>query len=152
MSLVEQLGIAFGGRPHWGQTNTLTKDQVDQLYGSRVTAWREALVAVCGVDATFSNNYTRQRGLEPMDLFRHVVATKKDSEGAITHLCGNAGGWGRVSAQVATKHIESGAVTYYTQVDGQLAKVHVVRHGGTTYLRTDPDITMANNLDRLPDC
>lgn len=53
------------GIPHWGQRNTLTAAQVEQDYGDRLGTWRAQLQSVVGQSMTFSNDYTRQRALEP---------------------------------------------------------------------------------------
>lgn len=66
MRRVENLALARGGRPHWGQQNNLTADHVEALYGERrLEVWRRQLARTVGTSMTFSNGYTRQRGLEP---------------------------------------------------------------------------------------
>jgi hypothetical protein len=66
MSLLESLAFSLGGRLHWGQINNLTGPQVSMLYGSKLTTWRRMLTALTGADLTFSNAFTKQRGLEPL--------------------------------------------------------------------------------------
>ncbi len=64
--LVEREAIDRGGRPHWGQQNTLLEPDVERLYGvDRLLRWRAALRTVSGESMTFSNDYTRRTGLEP---------------------------------------------------------------------------------------
>ena len=64
--LVERRAIALGGRPHWGQQNNLTASQVRALYPATLDRWRRACGSIVGTSLTFSNAFTRQRGLEPM--------------------------------------------------------------------------------------
>lgn len=66
MEWIEQKALELGGRPHWGQQNNLNESQVKQLYGEQLLRWRRQLRRVVGGSNTFSNNYTRQRGLEPV--------------------------------------------------------------------------------------
>ena len=44
-----------GGRPHWGQINTLNAATIAALYGPAVQAWRTTLGTVVGSSASFSN-------------------------------------------------------------------------------------------------
>ena len=156
MNLVETLAIANGGRPHWGQMNKLTKAQVTHLYGANLVRWREALLSVSGISKVFSNNYTRQRGLEPVKTLRQVTGTRKveqDSGKVVTHLCGGAGAaWRPVSVATAIDQIENGSVDYFTHGSGNFAHVQVVDDPRGKYLRSKADPTTANNLDDLPDC
>lgn len=64
---VETTGKAMGGRPHWGQQNTLTLPEVMTLYEMEdLRDWWHQCFLITGRDsATFSNGYTRRRGLEP---------------------------------------------------------------------------------------
>ena len=64
-TLLEAAAVSQGGRPHWGQINTLNATTVASLYGPAVQAWRTTLGSVVGSSSTFSNAYTAQRGLEP---------------------------------------------------------------------------------------
>jgi len=68
MKFVESLAIAFGGRPHWGQYNKLTEQQVLSLYHEHLINWRKSLFRVSMKSTIFSNNFTRQRGLEPINI------------------------------------------------------------------------------------
>lgn len=84
---------------------------------------------------------------------RQVTRTGKDSRDDITHLCGGPdAGWGPVPVAEAITEIQSSAVSYFTGVGGDDALVIVVDGPGGPYLRTDPDASVANNLDALPDC
>lgn len=74
MTELEALSLRFDGRPHWGQINTLTEQQVVTLYGERIKKWRTALVQVSDASTTFSSNFTQQRGLEPGNVEGKVTA------------------------------------------------------------------------------
>jgi hypothetical protein len=52
----------------------------------------------------------------------------------------------------AITEIRSGAVIYFTSTGGDDALVTIVDGPHGPYLRTDPDASVANNLDALPDC
>lgn len=65
MASVESLAVARGGRPHWGQINSLNAASTVTMFGGNVGAWRSALGSVVGGAMTFSNAFTAQRGLEP---------------------------------------------------------------------------------------
>ncbi|NEU79856.1 FAD-binding protein, partial [Nostoc sp. UIC 10630] len=72
MRWIEQTAISMGGRPHWGQQNKLDRNQVEHLYpANQLLRWRTQLQRIVGFSVTFSNNYTTQRGLEPI---RHSFA------------------------------------------------------------------------------
>ena len=153
MAYTEQAALAEDGRPHWGQENKLTAGQVARLYGNNLVRWREALLAHTGTSTLFSNDFTRQRGLEPNGILRQVTRTRKNPDGDITHLCCAADARsGPVPVAEAIEQIRSGAVVYFSSVDGSNAFVHVIDDPDGPYLRTDPDATAANNLDQLPDC
>ena len=80
---------------------------------------------------------------------RRVTHTGK-SNGDITALCGS---WSRVSKGQAIYHIDYGAYKYYVIAqNGAEVGVMVVDGRYGRYLRTDPDRTVSNNLDYLPDC
>jgi hypothetical protein len=84
---------------------------------------------------------------------RRVTRSRKDSSGDITHLCGGPdAGWGPVPVADAITEIRSSAVIYFTSVGGDDAVVLVVDDPEGPYLRTDPDASVENNLDALPDC
>jgi len=63
ITLLESLAIAFGGRPHWGQINTLNAAMVSNLYGRNLQTWRDSLAALTGGSIMFSSAHTLQRGL-----------------------------------------------------------------------------------------
>lgn len=148
MQFVERVAVRRGGRPHWGQHNGLSAGDVEMLYGVQLQAWREALVSLTGSSSRFSNAFTRARGLEPRAIVREVTATRQ-KDGAITHLCHPGEPWSPVSLAQAIRDIESGAARYFVRGDGRIAEVEVFRG---QYLRTTPDDTTADNLDRLPPC
>jgi hypothetical protein len=74
MSFVHQAAVDRGGRPHWGQINTLDDTQMTFLYGQARRNWQVALDRVSGNSNVFSNSFTRQRGLEPVGASRKVSA------------------------------------------------------------------------------
>lgn len=151
---VETIATAGGGRPHWGQINSLTAPEVEQLYHDHLNTWREALLHISGTSRTFSNNYTRRRGLEPQGIIREVTGTgkshEKPTEGNILYLCGDSkSDWSPISLAHAIRDIETGVAKYYTRVEEGWADIEVV---AGRYLRTTADSTTRNNLDDLPDC
>lgn len=93
MRWLEDTATRMGGRPHWGQQNRLTHEQIGRLYPSeRLGKWRAQLARIVGMSQTFANAYTIQRGLEPVP-----------GELAATHLWAmqfnpQARGWDHVSA------------------------------------------------------
>jgi len=64
MEWLHDRAISLGGRPHWGQFNRMTERQTATLYGSSMDKWRRAFSRNVGPTRTFSNDYTRSRGLE----------------------------------------------------------------------------------------
>ncbi|MGW7719817.1 choice-of-anchor D domain-containing protein [Streptomyces chartreusis] len=66
LGFVERTAVEMGGRAHWGQQNHLSRPLVEQTYGDALTIWRESLRSVSGADRTFSNDFTRRCGLEPV--------------------------------------------------------------------------------------
>ena len=74
MDIVHSAALKFGGRPHWGQMNRLNEQQAVDQYGQQLQNWRTALTLVSGSSKTFSNSFTRQRGLEPTSIQRKVTA------------------------------------------------------------------------------
>lgn len=67
MAYVHDKAMEHGGRPHWGQYNKMSQQHVGLLYHDSVTIWREALYRVSKGSMIFSNAFTRQRGLEPLE-------------------------------------------------------------------------------------
>ena len=114
ISFVEQRAIAHKGKPHWGEINTLDASKVAMMYG-HLNDWREALYRVNGAANVFSNNYTRQRGLEPMGIIRQVTCVVTD-ESAITHLGAGGQYWSPIPLQQALNEIIVGRVTYFVHV------------------------------------
>ena len=64
-TLLESEAVRRGGRPHWGQINTLNGAQVATSFGQDLQNWRMWLKSIVGSSTTFSNPFTLQRGLEP---------------------------------------------------------------------------------------
>jgi hypothetical protein len=150
MRYLQREALRHGGRPHWGQINDLNETQVLTLYGGKLIAWREVLLRVSGESTLFSNHFTRQRGLEPLNIVRQVVAVRRTTRGVTTHLCGPAGSeWSPISVADAVRQIQAGIARYFTQAGDKVAFLEVV---GRAYLRTRPDAAAENNLDNLPEC
>lgn len=164
MRLIESRAIELGGRPHWGQHNNLQAYQVNRLYGEKVQRWREQLVRVVDSTNTFSNNYTEQRGLEPVGIIRYVTAVRR-AAGRITHLCNPDAYWSPMPVEEVIRAFESdhpfvvgssafppalGRINYIVRTgdesvpDARVIVAHV--------LTTSPDDTVANNLDSLRVC
>lgn len=141
LETVQDLGIANGGVPHWGQKNDLSLTQVRSIYGEKVEMWKNQLERIVGTSARFSNDYTRQRGLEPIDSLRRVRAVIRE-DGSITHLCNEGFSWSPVSIEEAIAHVNSGAIEYYVEsASGERLTLEV-----RTYLTTTPDHDESNNL------
>jgi hypothetical protein len=68
IGFAEHTAKAMGGRPHWGQQNQLSAHDVLALYGlDNLENWSHQCFRMVGpTSQTFSNRYTRQRGLEPL--------------------------------------------------------------------------------------
>lgn len=64
-AILETEAVSRGGRPHWGQINTLNGAQTTLLYGVDHQNWRVMLKSLVGSSTTFSNPFTVQRDLEP---------------------------------------------------------------------------------------
>jgi hypothetical protein len=153
MSYLHQAAVRHNGRPHWGQYNKLDALNVAMLYGDALSEWREALFSVSGDSTVFSNDFTRQRGLEPTSIARAVTSVKKSSRGRITHLCHAGEPWSPVTASEAIKQIQAGTVRYVAVAGDSIAVIRVVRDGhGGFYLRTVSDKLAPNNLRNLPLC
>ncbi len=153
MSYLHQAAVRHNGRPHWGQYNKLNEVNVAMLYGDALSRWREALFAVSGDSTLFSNDFTRQRGLEPKGIARAVTSVRRSSRGRITHLCHAGESWSPVAANDAIKQIQDGTVSYVAVAGDSIAVIKVVRDGhGGFYLRTVSDKLAPNNLRNLPLC
>jgi hypothetical protein len=70
MKLIEAWAIARGGRPHWGQINTLNYALVKALYGDKIDKWKKAFAPLGANSSIFSNAFTVQRELEPPPTLR----------------------------------------------------------------------------------
>jgi FAD binding domain/D-arabinono-1,4-lactone oxidase len=78
---VEEMAISYGGRPHWGQQNRLSAEQISVMFGTSLTSWRSALTALLGGSQTFSTAHTLQKGLEPTsDQAKPTLFGRKASE------------------------------------------------------------------------
>jgi hypothetical protein len=75
--LLEREAISRGGRPHWGQINTLNGAQTTTLYGIDHQNWRVMLRSLVDSSSTFSNQFTVERDLEPAT---NLVAALKGSK------------------------------------------------------------------------
>jgi hypothetical protein len=91
MQFVHQTAVGLGGRPHWGQINTLDDHQMMNLYGQARRNWQTALNRVSGASTTFSNAFTRQRGLEPADFSRKVAAVSQGIDELLVVRIANTG-------------------------------------------------------------
>ena len=80
---------------------------------------------------------------------RRVTKTGKSGGGNITALCG---AWGRRNSNDAIKDIDDNVHTYYVQQPGTSRADVIVVNDTPRYLRSTPDTTSLNNLDKLPDC
>jgi FAD/FMN-containing dehydrogenase len=152
MSYVHQTAVRRGGRPHWGQYNKLDAMDVEMLYRNTLSQWREALMAVSGESVLCSNNFTRQRGLEPKGLVRAITSVKRTRTGTITHICNDAERWSPVKVSDAVRQIQQKIVTYVAVGNDAFVLIKAVSDGrGGFYLRTQADSAAADNLDELPE-
>ena len=84
---------------------------------------------------------------------RRVTHTRKDINGNICALCNPNASWSSVSLRVAIRDIETGRHRYFVRrPGGERVDIHVVPGSTGTYLRTDRDRAVGNNLGDLPDC
>jgi D-arabinono-1,4-lactone oxidase len=79
-AILETEAISRGGRPHWGQINTLNGTQIASLYGVDHQNWRVNLKSVVGSSSTFSNPFTLQRELEPATVGVAAIKPPKASD------------------------------------------------------------------------
>jgi Protein of unknown function (DUF3892) len=81
---------------------------------------------------------------------RQVTGTGKDSDGTITSLCG---AFGTQLKSAAISDIRNGVHRYFTKgPSGAEVDIIVVKGDSGNYLRTEPDLSKADNLQSLPDC
>jgi len=83
---------------------------------------------------------------------RKVTKTRKDDDGNITALCNLDAWWSPRSRADAIKDIDNEDHRYYVKTGYTETDIHVVNGTNSKYLRTDPDNSVGNNLDELPDC
>ena len=80
---------------------------------------------------------------------RQIKRTDKSTSGTIEGVCGD---WGRTGKAVAVIEILKGAHRYFVSGPNGPVDVIVVKGETEQYLRTEPDLTKADNLASLPDC
>lgn len=83
---------------------------------------------------------------------REITGSKKDSLGNIIAVCNSGEWWSPRSSEDVINDIEEQLYEYFVNVDGAKVNISVVLGATGNYLRTDPDRTVKNNLDYLPDC
>lgn len=84
---------------------------------------------------------------------RQITATRRDEDGDITHLCNEGASWSPVTKADAIEDIEADPPLHRSLVKSGNDEVDiiVVHRGSGVYLRTEPDLSKADNLDNLPD-
>ncbi len=67
MEAVDRIARRHRGIPHWGQAHAITPREVKNIYGKDFRKWLKVLRTLSkhGHASTFSNSFTRERGLEP---------------------------------------------------------------------------------------
>lgn len=83
---------------------------------------------------------------------RRVTVTRKDNDGYIIALGNPSETWSPRLESAVVYDIVTKTNTYYIMVDGKRIDINVVNGLTGTYIRTDPDRTVRNILDELPDC
>jgi hypothetical protein len=148
MSYVQQAAIRHNGRPHWGQENKLDAGTVATMYGRALNDWREALFRISGPSITFSNAFTRQRGLEPIGILRQVTCAMSVG-GGVTNLGNSAEYWSPVSVDQAIQDTFRGSVQYYVLQGNTMTLINAVSdgHGGFTLDKASETALLA-----LPRC
>ena len=83
---------------------------------------------------------------------RQVISIKRDSEGKISALCGNAFcTWSPRQADDVISDIENGTHSYHVDwLDGERTSIYVSHTGDSAELRTDKDSALRNDLHALP--
>jgi hypothetical protein len=148
MSYVQQAAIRHNGRPHWGQENKLDAGTVAMMYGRALNDWREALFRINGPSVTFSNAFTRQRGLEPIGILRQVTCAMS-ADGSVTNLGNTSEYWSPVSVDQAIQDTFRGSVQYYVLQGNTMTLINAVSdgHGGFTFDKASETALLA-----LPRC
>ncbi len=82
---------------------------------------------------------------------RKVTNTGKDSKREITSIANPGQSWSPRKLSEAISDIESGAHTYYVEVQSPAVDVRVVNGPKRKHLQTTADARSPNNLDNLPD-
>ena len=152
MFSLQSAALAHGGRLHWGQHNRLDPAWVWHHYGRKLRDWHHALWQVSRDSGTFSSDFTRQRGLDPLHL-REVQAVFRTPTGALTHLVGPPGAdWTPVSVRDAMLGIRNGSAMYVVRQGDRMVFLAVVNnpHVGGAYLRSTRDGAQTNDLAALP--
>jgi hypothetical protein len=151
IDFAEKTGKEMGGRPHWGQQNKMSVNDLITLYNfDDINAWKEQCRRMVGpFSTTFSNNYTRQRGLEPDAIIRIVTHTIKEN-GTVTHFCNPGEWWSPIPIGEAIRHTETQLCRYQTKladedVPGALLRLRRI-------LTTPVGGGREDNLDYLPRC
>ena len=82
---------------------------------------------------------------------REVTQTRKDENGNITALCNPSALWSPKLKSMAILEIEYKTHRYYVRIGNKEVDIRVINDPlKGKYLRTDPDITINNNLNDLP--
>lgn len=144
LEFLEERALSLGGRPHWGQKNNIGVREVTRLYGENLAEWRRQLEKIVQGSPMFSNEYTKQRGLEPGISIREVSSVRKEN-GVITHLCNEGAYWSPVDVETAISQIQTRSAFYETLTSsGESASIYV-----REYLTTFSDNDTTNNLRNL---
>lgn len=149
IAFAETTAKDLGGRPHWGQQNRMSALDLVKLYdATHIRQWKEQCLRMVGpYSATFSNRYTRQRGLEPMAVARAVTHTRK-TNGTVTHLCTPGQWWSPLAIDEAIGHTAAGVCRYQTLPAQGGAPNGFLRL--RRYLATAAGGGRQDNLDALP--
>jgi hypothetical protein len=143
--LIRERALSMGGRLHWGQQNSLSEDDTRRLYRGNFSRWKDQLVRIAGASPVFSNNFTRQRGLEPGKRTRLFTQVRR-SGGHITHLVEPLSRWREVSIRDAIRQMRENTVSYTVIAHDRLLTLSAKR-----VLRTTPNDRTDDDLERLPE-
>ena len=83
---------------------------------------------------------------------RRVTATRKNNNGYINVIGNPSETWSPRLKSAVVYDILTKTHKYYVMIDGKRIDIIVVNGLTGTYIRTDPDKTVRNILDELPDC